>query len=246
MLGLAVLVQCCKPKETCTDPSNPDCENYDPCWGQAPVSAEFEFLAQYGVADNAVWIPETKFVGSPVRFSAKDKNADAYTWYLGVDTISGTDEVELGINNLLYGSYSAALVLEKSPNFVCFPEDDGRDSLMLYFEKVEFCDALNLGKFRGLTTKVSQDSIDIEIQMVHFNTGEICHEASMPRLINVLGNQDTIFTQGGYSTYSRKFFAGNGSGDLRGEIIVDEETWSTTFNYRLGSVDYEFIGRKLE
>jgi len=243
---LLTLHACKKDEEECCDPTNPNCGNYDPCFGETEVSADFQFLARYGIGNDAEWIPETKFIGSPIRFSAIDKQADSYTWYLGLDTITGQDEVELEINNLDTGSYSAILVLEKEPNLNCYPQDDGRDSLIQFFERIDFCDALYLGKFRGISPTVSSDSIDIEIQWANMFTGEICDDLSMPRLINVLGNNDTIFTQGGYSVYSRNFFGGDGSGTLRGEINVDEIDLSTYFSYRLDNIDYQFRGRKLE
>ena len=248
LLALVVFTQCCKPEdEDCFDPGDPECVNYDPCYGKTEVSADFQFLAKYGFGDNVQWIPETKFVGSPVRFSAIDKEADSYTWYLGLDTITGTDEVELGVNNLEPGSYSASLVLEKEPNLLCFPEDDGRDSLMKFFQVVDFCERLAIGRFRGTVSNFSTDSIDIEIYFANTSTGEMCVIPSSPFFVNVLGDNDTLIgTSAGYGTYSRFMFSGNGSGDLRGEIIVDETTWATTFNYQLGNVDYEFKGRKLE
>src|SRR5690606_36172120 len=71
--------------QPCDDPTNTDCPNYDPCFGKDSVTATFQFLARYGVGADAPWYPETKFIGSPFRFSAIDTAADSYTWYLGTD-----------------------------------------------------------------------------------------------------------------------------------------------------------------
>lgn len=248
ILTLLVIVAGCKKDDDtpCDDASNPACPNYDPCYGTNPVSADFEFLARYGIGSDAEWISETKFPGSPIRFSALDKDADSYTWYLGLDTITGVDVVELDISDLPAGIYSAILVLENQPNLNCFPSDDGRDSTVHYFEKVDFCEGLFLGKFRGLEPTIDTDSIEIEIQFANINTGVICDDLYNPMLINVLGDDDTLFTSGGYACFSRIFFGGDGSGTLRGEIIVDKETLFATFDYRLGNVEYLFNGRKIE
>ena len=233
--------------QPCDDPTNTDCPNYDPCFGKDSVTATFQFLARYGVGADAPWYPETKFIGSPIRFSAIDTAADSYTWYLGTDTFTGNSNVQLEINQLNPGMYSAGLVLEKEPDLYCFPDDDGRDSLMLYFEKVEICDGLTIGKFRGIEQSLSSDSIEIEVFLGNITTGVSCAEPMSIYFMNIQGENDTLLGHSnGYGIYSRSFFGGSGSGSLRGEIIVDEATWHTTFNYRLGNVDYEFTGRKME
>ena len=42
-LGLAIIWQSCKKdcKKKCQDASNPDCENYDPCYSIKPANADF-------------------------------------------------------------------------------------------------------------------------------------------------------------------------------------------------------------
>jgi len=244
---LITLHACKKDEEECCDPTNPECINYDPCFGETEVSADFQFLARYGIGNDAEWIPETKFIGSPIRFSAIDKDADSYTWYLGLDTIAGQDEVELEINNLDPGSYSAILVLEKEPNLNCYPLDDGRDSLIQFFERIDFCESLHVGKHRGFVPSISTDSIDIEILYINQLTGEQCQEPMAPFFVNISGENDTIQGAiGGYGTFSRMTFLGSGFGDPKGEIIVSKESLKTNFSYRLDNVDYVFSGRKIQ
>ena len=39
-LGLLAL-QSCKEECPCDDPTNPNCDNYDPCYGKKPITADF-------------------------------------------------------------------------------------------------------------------------------------------------------------------------------------------------------------
>jgi len=39
LAALALFTTCCK--DDCLDPTNPDCENYDPCYGKTQPSAKF-------------------------------------------------------------------------------------------------------------------------------------------------------------------------------------------------------------
>ncbi len=232
-------------EDQCCDPANPECPNYDPCYGESEVSADFKFFARYGFGADAVWVEETKFVGSPVLFSANDKDADAYTWYLGLDTFTGVTEVERSINQLPDGTYPAALVIEKSPNTQCFPFDDGRDSIHLNFEVVDRCDALPFGVFRGKRMGVDSDSIDIEIYLADYDTGEPCVPTSTGYFVNCAGQNDTVAGDPGIGTYSRWNYWGSGFGSPRGEMIVHPD-WTVEFDYEYYNVNYSFKGRKIQ
>ncbi|MFN7302720.1 MAG: hypothetical protein ACK5U7_14710 [Bacteroidota bacterium] len=80
------LQSCCK--EQCHDPQNPECENYDPCWGR---SIENGILisnkTSFAVIDN--WFhPDVKFWRGNIHFRPEKKIAGAkYTWYLGSEVI---------------------------------------------------------------------------------------------------------------------------------------------------------------
>lgn len=236
---------CKKDEEECCDPTNPECPNYDPCYGENEVSAAFKFYARYGIGESAEWVEETKFIGSPILFAADDTTADAYTWYLGIDTFTNVTQVQRTISQLPNGSYPASLVVEKSPNLNCFPMDDGRDSLYMEFETVDFCEAQAFGIFKGIRQGVDTDSIDIEIYFADFNTGEPCTDNATPFFVNFAGENDTVAGSIGATTFSRMFLDGGGFGSPRGEVIVqDDET--IILDYEFWDVNYSFRGRKIQ
>ena len=209
------------------------------------MTADFKMYARYGIGPDAEWVEEPKYSGSPIRFVADEQEADSYTWYLGLDTITGVSDLQRTINDLPPGMYSAALVVEKTPNLDCFPNDDGRDSLYQTFEKIEICDQLSFGKFKGLRNGVDQDSVIIETFFADPITYEMCIQGSYFITTNLLGSNDTI-PAGGYGTYSHLFLAGDGSAQPRGELVVDKSTLEVEFNYELDNAEYSFNGIKID
>ena len=89
MGAVVLLTQCCKPDDTCSDPSNPECENYDPCYGIEEPTAAFKMRGTsvgFPVSENLVaeWC-DTIF-NSGVEFMADMEDASTYEWYIGTET----------------------------------------------------------------------------------------------------------------------------------------------------------------
>ena len=127
LLLFAVLITaaCCKDK--CSDPANPDCGNYDACYGKKSTSAAFTIEEQ--VSERFF---ETDTVGGNnlVRFTANEE-ADSYMWYLGSEIITTKSFLRKGFprNQTL----TVTLVVKRTPNTTCFPSDKGVDSVTRSF-----------------------------------------------------------------------------------------------------------------
>lgn len=163
---MVIVLSACKPDE-CHDRSDPDCENYDPFYGKSPFSTAFTISEQlgYGSPNNEIYTEDNLVVGRKLKFSVVDKNASSYTWYLGTDTFQYLTEKVLPIGiDLEYGTYYAALVLEKEPNLICFPNDAGSDSVYKKFTYIHWCDALFVGTYLGAWANVPNDSAEVSIQ----------------------------------------------------------------------------------
>lgn len=102
-----------------------------------------------------------------VRFRAVENNAE-YTWYVGQEIVEGSSEVVRNFpSNFVGQSLPITLVVRKKPNAMCFPNDDGYDSITKYITV-----AMNLlnyynrtdvplsGNFR-MKSPTMVDSIDI-------------------------------------------------------------------------------------
>lgn len=131
LLLLLFSTEACKKK--CYDKTNPDCENYDPCYGRSETKAQFiieQYLGKWEGED--VWIEaDTVYAtgsSNPIRFSATC-DADSFIW-------------EIGANKYYKKSFTLTyfpfdknipitlIVIKNNPNQSCFPHDDGRDTLV--------------------------------------------------------------------------------------------------------------------
>jgi hypothetical protein len=148
----------------------------DPCACASEVSADFtmEEIAMWGTSE--IWYSETDSIlkNRHVRFKAKEANAE-YTWYLGTETEITQETFRQFPSNLAGTNQPIILVVKKEPNSLCFPDDDGYDSVVKYLTATEYpiTDLSNndqiLGTKEGvfrLKSKNSSDSVDITIDHV--------------------------------------------------------------------------------
>lgn len=98
------------------------------------VSADFLIEEQ---AHNNSNIPnlysetDTIFANKFVRFTAKEKNAE-YKWYAGAEILTEESFVRFFPTNFTGMNLPIALAVKKKPNLLCFPNDDGYDSIIKY------------------------------------------------------------------------------------------------------------------
>ncbi len=89
-LFVVLFFSTCK-KECCQDPSNPKCENYDPCYGKKNINTLFKVRpGDRGFKPPEEWcnlIPCDTFNASSVRFDAPDGNPanSTYEWQIGTE-----------------------------------------------------------------------------------------------------------------------------------------------------------------
>lgn len=107
MLMLLHLSSCKEDCTPCNDPTNPDCENYDPNYGKP--TADFtmrQSLKPFGWAEKPEEIAEfcdtIVAANSGVLFTAKEENVLRYEWTIGDDSrIFYTREVALRFDDYL-------------------------------------------------------------------------------------------------------------------------------------------------
>lgn len=111
----------------CHDAGNPDCENYDPCYGKQRTSAAFKIEENVG----EMWIEgDTVEGGNMVRFTAL-QDADSFIWQLGAETIYGKSFTRTDFPPKTWIDVSLTVV-NKNPS-QCFSGDNGRDTLKKTF-----------------------------------------------------------------------------------------------------------------
>lgn len=252
--GLALIFSSCDPDDdnTCCDPSNPECENYDPCYGKSETTAFFTIAQQYfPVGDNSdIYIEDDIVTGGKLKFTAIPQEGATYTWILGVDTIVGNYEVTRTLGDLPEGRYSNSLIVTKQADTLCFPDDVGMDFSSRIFTRIESCQAAILGKYRGVFLKDSPDSVDIELALSpSLSEIEPCESTSIVGavfLVNYSLNGDTIKLNTDGAVNSRISFTSlNEIGIPEGEIIYDSSINLVTASYSIDDEEFHFTGRKL-
>lgn len=246
--GILLIAESCKKE--CHDKSNPDCENYDPCYGQEPVTAKIE-IGQFFTASSHpdfrdVSIVEDKFIAGYIHFNCPVPNAK-YTWTLGAETITSQKFDRLFDETLPKGTYTVQLIIEKEPNKGCFPTDDGVDTLIKTFELVPPCKTLTMGVFKGMWEGQS-DSAIFSIRPVDvFNQKDSCNAYSY-RFTNLWLRNDTLFKSDIYHTNTTLAVREIGNLEIgRLDMKVNPETLETILQYNTGTNGpyKKFKGRRI-
>ncbi len=166
------------------------------------VSAEF-LMEEMATPIN--WLYERKstdtdtiYAEQNVRFFAKDTNAN-YTWYIGSEVIEDREFYRFFDKSLTGQTLPITLVVKKKPNLICFPNDDGYDSIVRYLTVAEEFDWENFYKdtnyrFEGvfrMKDPEQPDSIDITIDLRYDN---IPNYSGIKRIVitNLEGNQELL------------------------------------------------------
>ncbi len=84
-LLFVLLLPSCKKDKFCQDPSNPRCENYDPCLLAVAADSDFVIIDSLDrILDTAMSIEVVRFLaGAPGFFKATNKSMDTYEWQIG-------------------------------------------------------------------------------------------------------------------------------------------------------------------
>lgn len=171
----------CKDKQ-CNDWTNPECPNYiqpiDPCINTHPVTADFIISQWAGPGANNMYV-ETQYhllAESLVKLTAIEDGA-SYKWIIGEDTIYSR-EYEFTFSNNFQGQIiPLTLIVFKSPDHNCWPEDDGIDTLVRIVHIRPTCTLSLLGLYHGSWEESPQDSFYISFRATDSDIwpGEDCN-----------------------------------------------------------------------
>ena len=187
LLSLMLTIGSCR-KTRCYDPKNPECENYDPCYGKSPVKASIKI----GIMNTFMPVNgDENFINEDSIFCAPvDDNWPLYyarhsqflgfkcmtsgvktTWKLGSETITDSFYARsFSSNKGIIGKFKATLIVEKEPNLQCFPRDDGKDTLEKTFTFVRNTELPIMGVYKVLF-EGEKDSSIVEIRPWAFQEG---------------------------------------------------------------------------
>lgn len=118
--GLLLTAESCKKE--CQDRSNPDCENYDPCYGKQKLTADFDIYEASGFYTEK-WTPHATdtILPNAAIFMAKDDDV-WYSWQIGAETL---DAKSVYRNDFpLNTPVPITLTVRRRNNFNCFANGD--------------------------------------------------------------------------------------------------------------------------
>ncbi len=251
MFGIVLLAQCCKPDNTCSDPSNPECENYDPCYGKTDIRrADFLIETTYTIPGQIVYVTDTIFGYnlSPLRFkSVDDSLITNHIWYVGSEILT-TDEVIRDFNNVPRPSdITVSHVVTYQNLNPCDPLDDGRDSVAVTFRLVgSYWEFLSVGTFRGSHNGSPESTFSIIPITAEGDTSFSVYDFSEFRFTNFHNTGEVA----DYFDVSRFSFTiimdGTGSSSPVGRMFISADS-TVRIDYRYDDVttNWVFTGQKL-
>lgn len=148
------------------------------CAHEVNANFSIEEIASVVSQDQYLTETDTIYAGKNVRFYAKEDSAE-YTWYIGSEVLT-TREVKRYFSSAYAGiTIPITLVVKKKPNSICFPNDDGYDSISKSFYIVpelqfpQFYEDTNFrieGNYR-VKSEFDSDSLDINVNLEQYYSG---------------------------------------------------------------------------
>ncbi len=137
----------------------------DECEGQLPTSAEFEIYETLGWERKGTIVPNgDTAVATTITFVASDSSSDvtSYEWRVGSDERTFSErQFSLDFYKAAGSTIDISLVVKKNVNKMCFPEDDGIDTVFKNFYVSQT--SLMGGKFEGFCQSNPSEKFVIHI-----------------------------------------------------------------------------------
>lgn len=234
-----ILFWTCRPNtEDCTDASDPDCPNYNPCLQFHEVKADFEIAQRASTwGDEAdLYIPTKVVIANNfkgVLFTAEEEDA-TYHWYIGSEEIYERQFIRTFGEDLVGSTIPITLIVQKEPNLTCFPWDDGVDTLTQEVEVVSFCDIDILSTFRGALDNNPLDSFDVAMRMHEDPPNDPCSD---PRLFNFDQSGDSCGCSlfGITNNYIHFYSEESACSGARGKAFLDDNLSNIRIEYSVGT-----------
>jgi hypothetical protein len=247
----AVLFSSCKKEQPALTKMDCSCAK--------EVSAEFviEEISWYGYNWEKRTETDTSYSNKNVAFRAKEENA-TYTWYIGAEKLNTKEIVRYFSDDWAGKNILVTLVVKKKANTICFPLDNGYDSITknISFVYKDKTDTLRIeGKYK-VKSHLQADSIIITIDYRYYTNGTgyyydiYNYQGDGKNCIMAVGdyqnNYRQMFIDGPIAITNGNYLDGNIYlfGNNKAEINTTNGgyTWGGTY-YPL--MDWQYKGRKL-
>lgn len=166
--GAVLFLSACKKEQPKMNDGLSDCDCAE------ETSADFFIEEQSVNVPSVAYYTDTDSIqlNKNVRFRPKQEGG-SYKWYIGSEVLE-TQEVTRFFGTSTEGlTVPITLVHKKKPNKICFPNDDGIDSIVKYLTitsfPIDMGADVDFGSIEGLYRVKSDhlpDSFDVEIQVI--------------------------------------------------------------------------------
>lgn len=173
-LGICVFTQyACKKVQP--EMKGKDCS----CAKETSADFDIEEIHAYGYDWEKRSITDSTFREKNIAFTAKAENA-TYRWYIGNEILDTKSVVRYFSSDFTGQAIQVTLVVQKKPNYICLPNDDGYDSITktvvitnrdYYSSFLEPCPTLE-GIYR-MKEENGSDSVDITIDMFRTTSNRV-------------------------------------------------------------------------
>ena len=218
--ALSLLVFSCKKEQPVMNPLNQGCD----CAKE--VSADF-LMEEMATPIDWPYEPhltdsDTVYANTNIHFYAKEAGAE-YTWVIGAEEVHEREFYRYFSTALIGQTLEMKLIVSKSPNLICLPNDDGKDTLTRYLtivaREADFFSTPN-PRFEGvfrLKDDNMVDSVDVTVEIL--GTSDL--EPDKIRITNYdgLGTVKDFFVDGG-NNYRQSWFTAACYGKI-GSLIHD-------------------------
>lgn len=233
LLALLTLNGC----RTCKDQTNPECDNYNPCAGKTPFNADFTIEERFtslgsvfGVLDTSVVATTDTIVSSFGAIRAKFTAPDSYTsyyWTIGTDpTVFTTKSFSQFFPDPV--SVDVTFIGTRTPDTLCFPNDDGVDTVVKKLTVVDYSQSPFMGNFYGTSTEKPDSAYTVSV--VYQPKPDCSYWVTGLSGCNMTTFCGSIFAIGyNFAAYRQ---SESGNCNQRGFIYKNPETKIFTFKYQ--------------
>jgi len=237
ILVIAIATGCQDDDEnTCCDPTNPECPNYDPCIGIEEPNAAIILQEPIFGPEGFELTPDDSLFYNEVTFSSPyDGPEYTHTWYLGTEVIT---EASFSREHAFVerpAQLSVSHVLEYPVDSVCYPNSTGRDSTSRDYYLIKYWNEFGVySKFRGAFENET-DSFDFELKFIFDDNTPVY--VGFPNDLEPFHASINFDNQGdstGIAITGRNsigYFTGDGNSFPSGKIKIDTETKMAKFEY---------------
>lgn len=138
----------------CDDVSNPDCPNFDPCFGESSNFADFKMEERIVYLDGGEYFQtDTTLERNHIRFSLYNENIDSVHWTIGLDPKVRIEKSFDIYFEHAFGDVEITAIAYKSSASKCFGEQSVIDTVKKTLHIMKWWEAPYFGTFNGIESE---------------------------------------------------------------------------------------------